>query len=211
VKAGSGLAAPQQARSARSRTALAVQLGAVVLAFVLVSVLVVTSSRAAFVAQTGNGANQVSSAGITLSDNESGTAMFNNVTGLVPGQNTDRCITVTYTGTADPLPVVLYAGSTPTGGLAPYLNLIVDVAPATGDPAGACTNFPASPTSVYSGTLSDFATNYTGFANGRSTGWDPSTTSPDARTFRFRVAVQNSAAAQNLTTSFGFTWETQTP
>jgi hypothetical protein len=211
VKVGSRPAAVYATPRARSRTALAVQLAAVVLAFVLISVLVVTSSRAAFVAQTGNGGNQVSSAGIRLGDDDSGTAMFDNVGGLVPGTDVDRCITVTYTGTADPLPVMLYADAAPTGGLAQYLDLTIDVAPATGVAAPSCSGFPATPTNVYTGTLSDFAANYTSFASGRSTTWDPSTTSPEARTFRFRVAVKSDAAAQNQTTTFGFTWETQTP
>jgi hypothetical protein len=187
-----------------------VQLSAAALAFVLVALLVVTSSRAAFVAQTDNTTNQVSSAGITLADDDAGTAMFDGVTGLVPGTDVDRCITVTYTGTADPLPVVLYASSAPTGNLAAYLDLTVDVAPATGAAAGSCAGFPGSPTNVYTGTLSGFAAAYTSFATGRNTTWDPSA-GPEARTFRFRVAVQSSAAAQNQSVGFGFTWETQTP
>lgn len=200
------------ARRGRSVRMLAVQLGAVVLGFVLVAVLVVTSSRAAFVAQTNNATNQVSSAGINLTDDDSGTAMFNNVTGLVPGANTDRCITVTWTGTTNPLAVKLYASGAPTGNLAQYLNLAVDMLPGTGDSFGSCTNFTGTPTNVYTGTLSAFATAYTGYANGVSTTWTPTmATSPDARTFRFRISVQDVAAAQSQTTTFGFTWETQTP
>ncbi len=199
-------------RRGRSTRILLVQLGVVALGFVLVALLVVTSSRAAFVAQTGNATNQVTAAGISLTDDDSGTAMFNNITGLAPGTNVDRCITVTWTGSTDPLAVKLYASGAPTGNLAQYLNLSVDMLPATGDGFGSCTTFTGTPTNVYTGTLSAFATSYTGYANGLSTTWTPTAaTSPDARTFRFRISVQSNAAAQNQTTTFGFTWETQTP
>ena len=53
----------------------------------------------------------MTSAAIALSDNDSGTAMFANVTGLMPGTNVDRCIDVTYTGTVDPTAVLLYANA----------------------------------------------------------------------------------------------------
>lgn len=204
--------AGRSARSGRPVRILFVQLSAAVLGFVLVALLVVTSSRAAFVAQTDNTTNSVSSAGITLTDNDAGSAMFNNVTGLVPGTNVDRCITVTWTGTTNPGAVKLYVAGAPTGGLAPYLNLTVDMLPSTGDGFGSCTNFTGTPTNVYTGTLNAFATSYQNYAGGLSTTWTPTTaTSPDARTFRFRVSVQSSASAQNQTTTFGFTWETQTP
>jgi hypothetical protein len=196
-------------RRGKSLNALAIQISAVALSFILVAILVVTSSRAAFVAQTDNSLNQVGTATIALSDNDSGTAMFNNVSGIVPGTNYDRCIDVTYTGTADPLPVLLYASATPTGTLAPYLNLTVDIGADTPDAFGTCTSFVPSST-LYTGTLSGFASTYGSYATGLST-WDPSTTSPDTRTFRFRLAVQSDPNAQGKTTTFGLSWETHTP
>ena len=54
-------AVPAHRRGGRS-CALALQLAALALAFILVALLVVTSSRAAFVAQSDNATNQVSSA-----------------------------------------------------------------------------------------------------------------------------------------------------
>jgi hypothetical protein len=178
------------------------------LAFILVALLVVTSSRAAFVAQSDNAANQVSSASVTLTDNDNGGVMFDNVPGLIPGQVVERCIDVTYTGTADPALVSLFSAGTSTGTLAPYLNLTIDYAPDTTDAFGSCTNFPASPTSVYSGTLGAFSTARTDYASGLTT-WNPAPGS-ETRTFRFRVVVQDNAAAANSTTTFGFTWETRT-
>jgi hypothetical protein len=189
----------------RSLNGLAVQLSAVALSFVLIALLVVTSSRAAFVAQTDNTANQVSTAAITLTDNDSGTAMFVNVTDLAPGTPVERCIEVTYTGTADPLPVLLYAPSAPTGTLAPYLDLTVEIGPDNGAAYGSCTGFTADGT-VYSGTLANLPGSY---AAGLST-WDPAA-GPETKTFRFRLSVQNDPAAAGRTTTFGFSWETRTP
>jgi len=201
-------AVPVHRRRGRSLNALALQLAALALAFILVALLVVTSSRAAFVAQSDNATNQVSSATITLTDNDSGTAMFNNVTGLIPGQVVDRCIDVTYTGTVDPTAVLLYISGPPTGTLGTYLNLTIDYAADTADAYGSCTSFPASPTNVYNGTLAGFAGANTGYATGATT-WNPAG-SPETRTFRFRVSVQDNVAAAGLTSTFGFSWETRT-
>ena len=114
-------------RGGRSRNSLAIQLSAFALTFILIALLVVTSSRAAFVAQNDNSTNTVTSAAIALSDNDAATAMFNNVTGMIPGTTYERCIDVTYTGTIDPTAVMLYATGAPTGTLAPYLDLTVQV------------------------------------------------------------------------------------
>jgi hypothetical protein len=194
-------------RRGRSLNALALQLSALALAFILVALLVVTSSRQAFVAQNDNATNQVSSATVDLADNDASTAMFANVTGLLPGANTDRCIDVTYTGSVDPTAVLLYASAAPTGTLAPYLDLTIDIGANTPDAFGTCTSFVSSST-LYSGTLAAFATARAGYATGLST-WDPSG-SPETRTFRFRLSVQDTPAAEGLTTTFGFSWETRT-
>ena len=193
---------------ARSLTSRVVQLGALALSFIAVSVLVVTSSRAAFVAQNENVTNQVSAAAVDLADNDSGTAMFDTVTGLMPGATERRCIDVTYTGTVDPTAVLLYSAGTPTGTLAPYLDLTVEVGAATGAGFRDCTGFAATGT-VYTGTLAGFSTAHGSYATGAST-WDPGGVSPDTRTFRFTLSVQDVAAAEGLTTTFGFSWETRT-
>ena len=191
----------------RSLNGLALQLAAVALSFILIALLVVTSSRAAFVAQNDNVTNQVTAAAVDLTDNDAGTAMFANVTGLMPGTDVDKCIDVTYTGTVDPTAVLLYANAAPTGTLAPYLNLTIDIGADTADPFRTCTGFTPS-ANVYTGTLSAFASSHGSYAAGLST-WDPAG-SPETRTFRFRVSVQDNAAAEGLTSTCGFSWETRT-
>lgn len=194
-------------RGSRSGTARLLQFAALALSFIAVSVLVVTSSRAAFVAQNDNISNQVTAASVDLSDTDSGSAMFANVTGLMPGTEQVRCIDVTYAGTVDPLPVLLYATAAPTGTLAPYLNLTVEVGADATPVFGDCTGFVPSGT-VYTGTLAAFATTHGAYATGAAT-WDPAA-SPDTRTFRFRLSVQDDAAAEGRTSTFGFSWETRT-
>jgi hypothetical protein len=199
-------AAPAR-RGGRSLNGLALQLAAVALSFILIALLVVTSSRQAFVAQNDNVSNQVTAAAVDLTDNDSSTAMFANVTGLMPGTNVDRCIDVTYTGSVDPTAVLLYINAAPTGTLGPYLNLTIDIGADTADPYRTCTGFSSSST-LYTGTLADFATNRGSYATGLST-WDP-VGSPETRTFRFRLSVQNDPNAEGLTATFGFSWETRT-
>jgi hypothetical protein len=194
-------------RGGRSLNSRVVQLGALALSFIAISVLVVTSSRAAFVAQNDNVTNQVTSASVDLTDNDSGTAMFDNVTGLMPGTTEIRCIDVTYSGTVDPLAVRLYSSGAPTGTLAPYLDLTIEVG---ADPTPVfrdCTGFVASGT-LYTGTVAGFATDHGAYAAGVST-WDPGV-GPETRTVRFSLSVQDDAAAEGLTTTFGYSWETRT-
>ena len=201
--------APQPARSRRSRSlrGLAVQLSAVGLTFVLVALLVVTSSRAAFVAQNDNLLNQVTAAAVDLTDDDAATAMFADVRGLAPGDVEERCIAVTYTGSVDPTEVRLYAAAPPTGSLGQYLDLTVDIGAATGAPFRDCTGFTSTAT-LYDDTLAAFAAGRTGYADGVST-WDP-TAGPDTRTFRFRLSLQDVTAAEGQTATFGFSWETRT-
>jgi hypothetical protein len=194
-------------RRRRSLNTVAIQVSAAALSFILIALLVVTSSRAAFVAQNDNTSNQVTAASIDLTDNDSGTAMFNNVTGLMPGTNVDRCIDVTYTGSVDPTAVLLYSNGTPTGTLGQYLNLTIDIGNDTADAFRSCATF-ASTSQLYNGTLDGFVAAHANYAAGLST-WDPAG-SPETKTFRFRVSVQDNAAAEGLTSTFGFSWETRT-
>jgi hypothetical protein len=206
IRADQSLSASAR-RGRRSVQTLALQLAAVALSFILIALLVVTSSRQAFVAQNDNVSNQVTAAAVDLTDNDSGTAMFAGVTGLLPGAITDRCIDVTYTGSVDPTAVLLYINAAPTGTLGPYLNLTIDIGPDSSDAYRTCSNFTSSAT-IYNGTLSGFASTYGSYAAGLST-WDP-IGSPETRTFRFRLSVQNDPNAEGLNSTFGFSWETRT-
>lgn len=200
------MGAPQEGAQRRSSlNGLAVRLGAVALSFLLVALMVVTASHAAFTATTQNTANAAASGQLLLSDDDAGSAMFN-VAGLAPGAPVDRCITVTYSGSLDPAPIRLYSAAPPTGDLAPYLSLTVDIGPASGDAFGSCAHFSSTAT-LHPGTrtLADFAANLTSYDNGL-TAWDPAAAG-EKRTFRFRLEVRDDNAAQAKSTTFGFTWE----
>jgi hypothetical protein len=170
-------------------------------AMLLLTMLVVTRSQAAFTATTSNPTNGFTAAKLALADDDASTAMFN-ATGMVPGASVTKCITVTYSGDFTPSPVKLYG--TTSGSLAPYLDTTIEIG--SGGSSSSCTGFTPSST-LYSGTLSNFGATYTNWATGRAA-WTASGT-PQSRTFRFTVVVQDNDAAQGLNASAGFTWETQ--
>jgi hypothetical protein len=186
-----------------SLNGLAIQLSAFALSFTLVALLVVSSSHAAFVDQSTNVLNHVTSTDIDLTDDAGGTAMFPDEQGLSPGTPVDRCIQVTYRGNVDPKPVALYSAGA-TGPLAAYLQLTVEIGAATGASFGSCAGFTADRV-IYTGTLAGFASAHPDYASGVST-WDPAGTG-EARTFRFRLSVVDDPAASGVTATFGFTWE----
>jgi hypothetical protein len=142
---------------------------------------------------------------VELADSDAGTAMFGMETTLAPGVASDRCIEVAYDGNVDPQPVQLYAAAA-SGGLAPYLDLTVEIGDATADAFGDCDTF--VPTSaIYQGTLADFAAVHGSWSTGLAT-WDPGPEA-EARTFRFTVSVQDDPLAEGRSVVFGFSWETR--
>jgi hypothetical protein len=141
---------------------------------------------------------------IELTDSDAGTAMFGNET-LAPGTDADRCIEVTYAGDAEPGPVLLYAAAT-SGDLAPYLDLSIDLGRAEAGSFGGCGGFFRT-TTVYDGTLADFAATHSSHASGRTT-WQPSD-EERSRSFRFRVSIRDVPDAMGKTASFGFSWRTE--
>jgi hypothetical protein len=142
---------------------------------------------------------------VDLTDSDAGTAMFRNEI-LLPGVGVDRCIQVTYDGTDDPGPVLLYAAAGTGGDLAPFLDLTVQMGSAEPGVFGGCGGFSAAE-SVFTGTLADFAAAHSSYTTGRLT-WNPTDTQ-ETRSFRFRVTVQDVPAAAGKSAAFGFTWRTE--
>ena len=68
--------------------------------------------------------------------------------------------------------MLIYSSGAPTGSLAPYLNLTIEVGADATPVFGDCTGFVSAGT-VYNGTLPGFATANDSYATGLST-WDPS-------------------------------------
>lgn len=170
-------------------------------AMLLLTMLVVTRSQAAFTATTSNPTSGFTAGKLNLTDDDSGNAMFN-ATGMVPGASAVSCITVTYSGDVTPAPVKLYG--TGTGALAQYLDLKIEVG--TGGSFSNCAGFTPSST-LFNGTLSGFNTANTNWSNGLASFTANAT--PTSRTFRVTATVQDTDAAQGLNAAASFTWETR--
>jgi hypothetical protein len=188
----------------RSRWETLARIGAPVAAFLLVGLLVMGTSRAAFFDTTTNGVNSFATGDVVLTDDDGGSAMFA-VTGAKPGTNYVKCINVQYDGSIVPADVELYvaAGDMAGTGLDDYLNMTVELG--TGGTFADCTGFAGA--SVFSGTLDAFASTYTDFASGTGS-WTAAATGDD-RTYRFTLNVADNNLAQNKNATVTFTWEAQ--
>ena len=85
-------------------------------ALLVVGLLTIEGSRAAFSASTANGSNTFSAGSVSITDDDAGSVMFN-LSNMVPGTTATKCINVTYTGSA-PANVRMY-GTVGGTGLAP--------------------------------------------------------------------------------------------
>lgn len=188
----------------RSRRSTAIQLSAIGVALLLVGLLTVQGSQAAFTASTNNGVNQFSSGSVVLADDDSGQVMFN-LTNLSPGTTATRCINVTYTGTltAD---VKLY-GTVAGTGLAPFLDTSIDIGSgATGGATFSCNNF-ALASNLRNDTLEAFGLANADYASGL--GGFTGATNPTTRSYRITVTLADTDAAQAKGATATFVWEAQ--
>ena len=177
------------------------RLGAVLGAFVLMSALVVTGSRAAFFDTTDNAANSWAAGTVIITDDDTGSAMFS-VSDMAPTQSVVNCIVLTYSGSLTPADVVVYGTS--GGSLDAYLDMTIEEG--SGGSFGSCVGFiPAS--TIFTNTLANFSATHTNFGNGL-TGWSPAAT-PESKTYRFTLTLQDNNLAQGLSTTGTFTWEAQ--
>jgi predicted ribosomally synthesized peptide with SipW-like signal peptide len=173
----------------------------------LVSVVTITGSRAAFSDTTDNSANSFTAGSVELVDDDSGSSMFS-VSNMMPGDTAVECIVVTYQGSiADPPAVKLYSGGyTDSGDFGDYLNLTIEEG--SGGSFGDCTGFSAENTIESGGTLADFDSTHTDYATGAGV-WDPSST-PESKTYRFTFELDSStpnAEQGESVTALTFTWE----
>ena len=174
---------------------------AVAAALLVVTLLTITRTEAAFSDTTDNQTNTFATGTVVLTDDDTGTAMFT-VSNMTPGTPVVECITVTYSGDQLPAPVRLY-GST-TGTLDTYLDTDIEIG--TGGSFGDCTGFTPSST-LFNNTLANFAATHTDWASGLAT--FTAAANPTSRTFRFTIEVQNNPAAQGDSATAIFTFEAQ--
>jgi len=176
------------------------------------SMLVWQSSSAAFSATTTNPTNSMTAGTVAISDNDAGVALFNNITGIVPGGTGNNCITVTYSGTATSTVKLYTSGYVATDGAADgatlptWLKMYIQVATGTCAAPGAYSDVSAaSPGDTFT-TVSGKTT----FANGYGTGWTAAA-SGNTRAFKFTYTLDSSApsTAQGDNISTSFVWEAQ--
>jgi hypothetical protein len=168
----------------------------------LISGLVVNSSTAAFTATTDNTGNSWTAGTVTLTDNDSGTALFSE-TALKPGSTGSRCIVVTYNGTL--AASVKLRGAISAGALGQYLDLTVRRG--SGSQVD-CTDFTTTLVPPeYTGTVGDLATNHSTFLTGVGT-WAP-TGAAQSATYQLTWTLQDNNAAQGQSVQAAFTWEAQ--
>lgn len=170
--------------------------------------IVALGAFSAFSDSTTNPGNTFSAGTVDINDNDAGSAMYQ-LTNQEPGVTTDRCIRVTYSGSLDST-VKLYSGSTLSAG-AQYVDLTITPGTQGGAPAfPSCTGFTASGPALYTGTLANFASSHSSWANGLAApgplaaNWSTS----DDVVYRFSVGLQDNNAAQGASSgSHDFTWE----
>lgn len=195
------------------------------LALAVVSMFVLRASSAAFTAQTSNPNNSFTTADVDLTDSEAGVALFN-LTDVNQGESRSRCITVTYTGTNDPQPVVFYGGGYTESGtstLDDYLNLTVvegnagvtcvdggagdDALSGTGDAiwSGVPVVGGADPNALSNLAASDYA-------SGLNDDWDPAAApGGESRAYLITLELDDAtpdALSGESITNLTFVWET---
>lgn len=164
--------------------------------------LVLRGTEAVFSANTTNGVNTWQAGSVSISDDDSGQAMFQ-APAMAPGDSLTRCINVTYTGNVA-APVRLYATNA-SGDLRPDLNLTITEG--TGATDVNCNNFVADGAPIYTGNIHDFTTDSFDHETGVSS-WTPNS-NPTVRTFQFVVQLDSLSTLQGQNAQATFVWEAQ--
>ncbi len=177
------------------------RLAAIAASLLLLTVLTTTRSQAAFTDSTDSAGNSWTAGSVTLTDDDSSTALFS-YSGWTPTDTATNCIVVTYSGTVLPADIRLHA--TTTGGLDDYLDLTIELG--TGGSFGNCAGFTPSST-IFSNTLTNFATTHSAYGTGLAV--FTASTNPTSQSLRVTTTLQDNDAAQALSSTATFTWETQ--
>jgi predicted ribosomally synthesized peptide with SipW-like signal peptide len=175
----------------------------------------------AFSSTTSNDSNDFATGSVTLTDNDSGAAMFD-ISDAVPGNTQSKCIRVSYSGSLGST-VRLYGSVTGGNGLNQYLDLKVTRGTFPGAPPAnmACTGFSADSV-TYSGGNGAGANGvmFDARMNAYPTTWASGIvdapggtaevwTNPTAHVYKLDVTVADDNNAAAKTHQQTFTWEAQ--
>ena len=165
----------------------------------------------AFSDTTENPGNQITAGTVELSDNDVNGAIYD-WTGAKPGAANaiEKCITVSYDGdlASD---VKLYIPEA-VGALAQYVNLKIEAGTDPTPTFGACGGdfTPVAAPALWDGTLQGFRAAHNGWTGGKDTtpAGETEWTNGDTVTYRVRVEIQDTNAAQGLNTgTHRLVWE----
>ena len=196
--------APRRPTVAPRRRTVAAVVAALTVGFLLAAGIVWQTSRATLQYSAENPGNSWSTGAVELTDNAAGTALFVPSVNVRPDDPATGCITVNYRGTVAAA-VRLYVGpGALTGTLGRYVDLTVEQGSASAGSGPSCAGFTPSST-IWHGTVADFAATHSNFAHGAGT-WAP-TGATQSEGYRFTVHVVDDNRAQNATATVTFTWE----
>lgn len=204
--------------SATINRATLVRVSAILASLLMISLLVVTGSRAAFTDSTDNAANTFNSASvITLTDDDLGAKLFT-VTGLTPGARVENCIEVTFAGASANADIRMYTGAFTVGPLDPALNIEVSigsggnfVATELGGGEGSCASYTAGTTFFPMAPLSVFETN-TSYATATPAWTTGNVLQGTVQTYKIVVemdATADNSFANQASGEVTFVWEAQ--
>lgn len=191
-----------------------VLVGTTAVAVLVVSLLVVRLSSAAFVAQTRNEGNSWATGVVELTHDAGGAAMFA-VAGMLPGDVVENCIQVIYTGTGNAGVHFWGEDLSDTDDLADDLLLAVEVGEGGG--FGSCDEFEADATLVGDDPTCDPSLGCT--LSGAASWLTPAlaSTAPNwvagpgdlSRTYRITVALDAGSDKSGAEAFYTFVWHAQ--
>ncbi len=159
---------------------------------------------AAFTTGSSNTGNSLAAGTITLSDGGGTTGTMFDVTGMQPGDEITRCITLSNVGDRPISSLALY-GTVGGTGLGAYLAYEVDLGDgAAGGETFSCAGFDPAQQAALNGALVDFPSATAMFDDVDGVPLDPGA----GRSYRVTVTLPGdvAVAAQDTTATFDLTW-----
>ena len=189
--------------------ATATQVIASLAAITMVGVAGVAGTSAALTDTTSNEGNEYDAAQIDLTDNDGGAFMYK-VDNAYPGEVTERCIRVSYTGTTGST-VKLFM-PTPIGEVGEYVDMTVTAGTQATSTFPSCAGFtPATGGDLYTGTLEGFQDDHASAGSGIA--HSPNGAGPweddDSVVYRVRLTLQDGTRppGANFSGVHTYTWQ----
>ena len=163
----------------------------------------------AYSATTKN-TNDNATAGTVVINQHTGATTLFSITNSKPGDSTQKCVRVIYTGSLTASAVKVYASSGVTNGSLFNLTLERGSGMTTLDATDSCAGFTPSSTAFASAAISTFPTTYGSGVDGKAAAATWATN--DAVDYRFTIATNDDTTPNAHTSTvgtgtFAFTWE----